>query len=333
VTRVAEKDYLYDGGATVCGAPGASSVNGVSGLTQHDETNYGPTANVPGGNMTQTVAWLSGGSSPTTTYTYDETGQVISVNDPCGNATCSDMTGTNHITTYSYTDSYASGFGTPPGNTNSYVTTITYPTVGAITTHEYFQYAYSDGQLTASQDDNQRSASKSNTYTYADSLRRLTQTDYADGGRVTISYNDTAPSPTITKTTLIDSTAGINLGTKTVLDGLGHVVQTQITTDPEGVNKTDTTYDGLGRVWKQSNPYRGTSDPTYGITTYTYDALGRVKSVAKPDQSTISTTYSGNCTTVTDETGKSRQSCTDAFGRLTKVLEDPAVLNYETDYQ
>jgi len=36
---------------------------------------------------------------------------------------------------------------------------------------------------------------------------------------------------------------------------------------------------------------------------------------------------------VTDEAGKARKSCTDGLGRLTQLFEDPASLNYETDYQ
>jgi uncharacterized protein RhaS with RHS repeats len=47
---------------------------------------------------------------------------------------------------------------------------------------------------------------------------------------------------------------------------------------------------------------------------------------------TIFTAYSGNTITVTDQTGKARKSVTDALGRLTQVFEDPAGLNYETDY-
>src|ERR1700693_6211789 len=42
-TRVAETDYLYDGGATVCGTAGTPVVSSVSGLVAntHDEANYG----------------------------------------------------------------------------------------------------------------------------------------------------------------------------------------------------------------------------------------------------------------------------------------------------
>jgi YD repeat-containing protein len=74
---------------------------------------------------------------------------------------------------------------------------------------------------------------------------------------------------------------------------------------------------------------------TDGIATYGYDVLGRVVSVLMPDGSSVSTSYTNNCSTAIDEVGKSRQSCFDGLGRLTKVVEDPGSsphLNYETDY-
>jgi RHS repeat-associated protein len=46
----------------------------------------------------------------------------------------------------------------------------------------------------------------------------------------------------------------------------------------------------------------------------------------------VFTQYVGNCTTVSDEAGKARKSCVDGLGRMTGVWEDPAGLDYETDY-
>jgi len=324
--RMAETDSFYDNGATTtpCGTAGTPSVSNAGGtsLTAHDETNYSPTAAGPRGNQTQVSRWLSTGGSVSSTYSYDETGQVTSMTDPNG-----------QTTQYSYADNYLPGSGSPPGLTNAYVTTIGHPTVGSVTTHDYFQYAYSDGKLTASQDDNDKAAGKSTAYTYADSLRRLTETDYPDGGRVGFSYSDVAPSPTVTKTVLIIASPSVTAVTTTTMDGYSHAIKTQLTSDPEGTDTTLTTYDGLARVRTQSNPYRTTSDSTYGITTNNYDTLGRVTSIVQPDLSILTTSYAGNCTTVVDETGKSRKSCTDGLGRLIQVFEAPSTLNFETDYQ
>ena len=306
----AETDFAYDGYGT----------NGITSVTAsgHDHTNYPASYTNRGNVTTKTVKCFVGSTACTnsvSTYTYDETGQVLSITDPCGNGPCGDMVGTNHTTTFSYAD---------PGNTNAYLTRKTDPLGHA----ESFSYNFNDGHLTSETDVNGKVTSYSyNTppsgCSFADGLDRLSEVDYPDGGKTTYCYNDTAPSPSVTKTTLIDNTVSPNLqtSTTTVTDGVGHVVRTQLITDLEGTDTADTTFDGLGRAMTQSNPYRNVSDPTYGITAHTYDALGRVNLVVQADGSAGTTSYSGNCTTVTDETGKLRKSCSDGLGRLVEVDE------------
>jgi YD repeat-containing protein len=310
----AETDYLYDGGTTVCGTATTASLPGTGSYTSHDETNYGTTATAPRGNLTtETRECFIGSTACTnavTTYKYDETGQVSSVTDP-----------KSGITQYSFADNYQSGSGTPPGSTNAYLTTVTYPTVNGVTQHKYFQYAYSDGQLTQSQDDNQKASSVATNYVYNDNLRRLTETDYPDGGQTTVSYNDTAPSPSVTTSKLIDSTSNVRLGSTAVMDGMGHVVQTQLTSDPDTADYVDTTYDGVGGVKTRSNPHRTSGATTDGTTSYTYDALGRTIRVDQPDGSFVTTSYSGNQTITTDEVADNRRTYTDGLGRLTRVDE------------
>jgi RHS repeat-associated protein len=338
--RVAESDYFYDSGATTaaCGAAGSFTPAKVSNPTNHDNVQYGPARAPARGDLTQKTEWGSTGTSLVTTYSYDETGQVLSMIDPCGNGTCSDMTGSAHTTTYSYADSYTVLSGgtnigyTPSGNTNAYVTAITDP-LGHTSN---FAYDFNNSQLTVAKDANLRST----TYIYNDLLARPTQANFPDGGQAEYAYSDSAPV-SVTSCKLISGTAGAACsptspppGWETnvsMMDGAGHVTQTQLASDPDGVTSTVTSYDGLGRPYTITNPYRYAADTTYGTSTIVYDVLGRTTKVTEPDGSIISTSYSGNQTTVTDETGYQRTSQTDVLGRLTNIWEAPNNTNY--DYQ
>jgi RHS repeat-associated protein len=131
-------------------------------------------------------------------------------------------------------------------------------------------------------------------------------------------------------------TSSLSSVSAVAVDSLGRASQAQAIT-PSGTVLIDTTYDSVGRVATVSNPYyqgsSHSSDPTYGTTQTQYDILNRVTQVRKQDGSTSTIAYNGNCSTVTDEAGKLRKSCSDALGRLTTVFEDPNGLNYVTDYQ
>lgn len=324
-----EADFYYDGSTTLCASETASSTTtAVTGLPSgtHDETTFGSSSTTPRGNVTKRVQWLNGGTSPFSTYSYDETGRLLTMTDPCGNTSCADMpTGSNHTTSYSYLDSYTILSGgqnvayVPAGNTDAYLTKIT----DALGHSENFTYDFNTGQLTVLKDQN----SQTTSYLYNDSFSRPTQFNYPDGGQTTFSYNDAAPNPTVTTSKLIS--AGTNLTSLNIMDGMGHSIQTQLTSDPDGIDYTDTTYDGQGHIYIVSNPHRSSSSTTDGTKTYFYDALGRTTKVSEPDGSAVNTFYSGNQTTVTDEIGNQRTSQTDGLGRLTDVWEAPNVAGYD----
>jgi RHS repeat-associated protein len=353
-----ETDYFYDNGGTgtVCGTAGTPSVTAVSSLTEHDETNFGASSTSPRGNATTVVtkcfqgATACAGGNSTKTYTYDEAGQVTSVTDPCGNGTCGDVSGTAHTTTYNRADNFTVLSGgantpyTPAGTTDAYLTKIINPLGQA----EAFSYDFNTGELTSSQDQNDINANRAGTtYLYNDPFARPKIATYPDGGQTTISYNDSAPSPSVTTTKLISSSPSVNLTATAISDGMGHVVQAQVTTDPDGTTYTAKTYDGFGRVYKAYNPTRCSppttncgTETTWGITTSTYDVLGRIINVAEPDGSAVATSYSGNqtspgsLTTTTDEVGNQRTDLADGLGRLTNVWEAPNVsgYNFQTTY-
>jgi RHS repeat-associated protein len=276
------------------------------------------------GNVASISKEISSGLWATTSYTYFDTGQLQSTTDPCGNTTCSDMpSGASFTTTYSYNDSYSSG--TPPGQTNAYLTHMTNP----LGQSETFSYDYNKGLLTSHKDQNDINAGRAGTtYSYGDPLARLTQVNYPDGGQTAYAYNDStysssANTPNITATTLVN--ASTNQIVTKAMDGVGHTVRTILATDPNGPVSTDTTYDGFGRTHSVSNPYASTNDSTYGITTYSYDTLGRTLTVQNPDASTRTMSYTGRATLDSDEGNGTRRvqriSQVDGLGRVTSLCE------------
>jgi RHS repeat-associated protein len=311
-TQSAQTQFEYDN--YVGGQNALISTNSAQ-APQHDYTNYS-TSLVYRGNATRVKKWRNtDGALLTSTYTYDDLGNIRAIQDPRGNST-----------SYSYTDKWANASCPPAsGNGQAYVTLVT----NALSQNVQFTYFPCTGLTQDRQDQNDINASRSGT-TYAyDLMGRVTQKTLADGGTTTTSYIDTVP---VSTTTTVTATPSPNVSTVSDLDGLGRLIQTQLTTDPDGITYADTTYDAWGRKHTASNPYRSTSDPTYGIITYGFDALSRPTSVTDPDGLTVTMLYSGNIITVTDEAGKSRKSQSDGLGRLTNVWEDPAGLNYLTTY-
>jgi RHS repeat-associated protein len=304
--RVAESDYIYDN----------ASLGSVT-AAGHDDFNFPASFNVRGNATSQTRKCFIGTqtcSNAVTTYAYLQTGQIATKTDPNLN-----------VTNYSYKDSFTDT--TPSENTNAYLTQITYPLTNNVNHIENFSYGYANGELTISTDQNKNVTN----YTYSDPWGRLTESAYPDRGETLIAYNDSVPSVTVSKK-LSSSGFGTFVKNVTTTDGVGHVIQTQLTSDPDGTDTTVTAYDGEGLQYTKSNPYRSTSDLTYGTTTYVYDSLGRLKQVTDPDGSTALTTYSGNCMTASDEAGATRETCTDGLGHLTTAIEDPSGLDYQTLY-
>ncbi len=278
------------------------SVTTVGPSGQVAQTNYTYTL----GHPTQTSKWVSGSTYLTSTAAYNSNGTVKSTTDALLLPTSYNYNGT--------------------GGCNNLLLTSTIFANGLSTSETW----NCNGGVMATSTDVNRNVT---TYSHADPLWRPTQVSYPDGGGTTTTYNTGTSLPwSVSTSTAI--TSSISLNNTTIYDGLGRVTQTQLTSDPTGVDYVDTTYDLLGRKATVSNPHRTAPSSTDGITTYSYDALDRVLSVIDPDSANdkITIVYSGNCTTVTDEVGSARYSCGDGLGRMTGVWEAPSSLNYETDY-
>jgi RHS repeat-associated protein len=303
---VAQTNFTYDSGP----------LTSISNVTHHDDVNYGINASTRG-NLTQVSHWLNTTNGwINETYTYDTLGNQRSVTDPRNNAT-----------TYDYTDDPS---GCSTAVTYAYPTTITSP----LNQQHKTKYYPCTGLVQSSRDQNDINNGRNGTVIAYDSMGRKTSVTYANGGETDYSY---PVATTVQESQLLTGLPAVWKTSYTYFDPLGRVTQIRKIDATYGDVYIDTSYDSVGRVYCVSNPHRSTLSSTDGLTCYNYDALGRVIAQIQPDNSSIQTSYPGNCSIVSDEAGKQRKSCTDAFGRITQVLEpDPnnkTSLIYETDYQ
>lgn len=292
---------------------------GSSGVTTQRNTAIGSAR----GNQTLVQKLLlNTGGAATTTMSYYDTGLVQQVTDPNLN-----------ITSFAYSAAYQGAFPT----TRTLPSTAVAHTVSA-------NYDLNSGLVTSFTDENAHTSS----YSY-DALGRMTNAAFPDGGGAAFTY------PTLS--TVVESVIGGKQTTST-FDGLGRIYQTRLTSDPQGTDSVDTTYDSFGRVASVSNPYRTTSDPTYGMTVFTYDALNRMTVEEYPGGAIQHWCYEGmatngqtNCNAhlasngvgdwvdIADESGNDWQQTIDGLGRLKSVIEPSGgqsgtgtVPTMETDY-
>jgi RHS repeat-associated protein len=295
---IGQSRYTYDEGTL------ASSGIGTP-------THIAPPAGEPvRGNLTTNSHWLdTAGAFVSSTSTYFDTGMKATSTDPLLNQT-----------SYTYSGTFLGAYLTQTNMPDTQMPDANAPIVHHIISGDY---DFNTGLLTRFTDEN----SQPYTYTYDSLMLRLTQGNHPDGGITKFLYPD---SNTVERQRLITGTTYDDFKVK--FDGLGRPYQTlQLTPDCSSWIKVDTTYDTVGRAKTVSNPYCLTTEPTYGTTQSDYDALSRTIKTTKQDQSFTTVKYEDTpgdtsgaplvCTTTTDESGKKRQSCSDAFGRLVKVVE------------
>jgi RHS repeat-associated protein len=307
-TRISETQYAYDS-TPLANANGASTAVTVSG---HDDVNFGVT-NTFRGNLTQTRIWLNTTNTwLATTNTFDVLGNLMSTTDPG-----------SHITSFSYSDDWNAWNGNPeclpPSNSYAFLT----DTTNAKGQHAHSAFFPCTGQAQSNKDQNDINNGRAGTSFTYDLMKRMLTKSMSDGGQISYVYNDGISDLSSTETEKI--TPSLNRITKTSYDGLGRAVKAALLSDPDGITYTDVSFDLMGRKATVSNPYRSTSESTYGVTSYIYDALGRNTMVVPPDGSiyfNISTVaFGGNYTITKDQAGNQRKRYFDPLGRVTEVDE------------
>lgn len=272
--------YAYDtvAPATSSGVPQHVAVTGVRG------------------NLTSLMQYANSGTSYTSSFTYEDTGSLLTSTTPTGTTTFS----------YDSTFTYPTGSVLPtPSSGVSLKSTATYDT------------ANTGLALTATDANSQ--VTKIPSY---DEMLRPTEIEYPDGGETTWSY-----SPTSAATTTLQSSSATSYN-ETQYDGYGRTSRAEVANgqSSSGYYQQDTCYDANGNAAFTSYAYQGTGFGASKVCsgagdTKTYDALGRVSKVTRANGESRSFTYLGRAKKFVDENGVTRISQTDGLGRTTIVCE------------
>ena len=225
---------------------------------------------------------------------YDDVGNVVQAVDAL-----------NHSTTFDYTDNFTQN---PSFPTHAFLKKATNHLNQSYVTNKY---DYNTGLLKSVLDTR---TNLETTMSY-DSLNRLTGVSEQASQRVT-TYTYTDTTPKVTEEVLV--AAGQTRKVETIMDKLYRPLQVTLF-DPDGDVKVDTLYDDDGRVWKASLPYRGAAASAWTETTY--DGLGRPKRITNPDSTYVDFSYADNQVTTTDEAGIPRRVTYNAAGQLSMVEE------------
>ena len=269
-----------------------TSATATSGIVSHGSTNSG-------GPYLQNISqWLnaSGSGSLTSSITSEDTGTVLSMQDPGG---------------------FTTSFGHDATDTFATSTTPPIPASG-VSLGSSATYDFSTGLLTSTTDPN----SAQTIYSNYDAFGRVGEIDYPDGGKTTFSYTPTQSSVHQYQN------ASTYSDTETIYNTYGVPIRTEVA-NGQGTNpwyQQDICYNSEGEVAYRSNRYQGNGS---GVgtqcsgngDTLTYDALGRVTQVLHSDGTSINTMHTGRATKTTDEYGVSKITQADAFGRTTAVCE------------
>jgi RHS repeat-associated protein len=289
--RTAETDYGYDQSPLAAG-----------GATAGRDAAY-----AAGGGITARC-------NLTTLTRYNDTGDIVErfTFDDAGNR-LTHVGGNGNTTSYAY----------DPSLQAAYVTLTTLPqttTGGRIIAHSrQTGYDLASGRVT-SRSDVQNATTTS--YVYNDPLDRLTETDYPDGGKTTLTY---AANSLETRRLRTGSTWTDHFDH---WGGLGDVDRA-MTYSGSTWDTVDTSLDGEQLPAYVSYPYfssglgsaKATSNAAAPGDTASFDALGRRTSTTRSDGGMVTVAYSGPDATITDAAGRSRKEEFDALGRLAAVLE------------
>jgi RHS repeat-associated protein len=285
--------------------------NQVTGVTHTLKDAYAYDAD--GNLLSQTQSDLTGGDpSRTTTYTYNDFGEVASATYPAGDTTGYSYNDSGQVATmvdgngneydYSYNEygkvtqitlTTNSASLPSPGSTSLVLDSYAYDPAGLLAsatdamgrTTTYFYN--SDEQLVAAQNLTSAGTGRQSAYTY-DGAGNLIQTDVSafpvtSTNQTVIQYNydaaDRLTSMVVDPTPAGSSAGGYANRTTSYTYNAGNQVTSQMVTGAGGSSATTNGYNSAGELTSQAVQVGGTAD----TTTWTYDTLGQVLGMTSPD--------------------------------------------------
>lgn len=309
---VARTVYEYDNYA----AGGGAGLVDRPDITGHD-TSFG-TAFVTRGNVTAVTSYADAKNKTgavTVRSMYDIAGSVVRIIDARGNSSSLD---------------YSDNFGTPDAEARTSTTpsslvgkqTYAFVTraVDAVGHQSYSQFDY----FTGAKVDTQDILGNVTSSFYNDLLDRVSQTISANNRtglrrQTSVQYFDSERKVTVTSDSKL---FGDNLIKSEVFyDGFGREVELRDYEGPTAFAVTQTEFDGLGRAYRTTNPFRPADAESAQWIVTEFDSLGRVTEVLSPDGGKVTRSYLGNTVRVTDQAGRSRSGTSDFLGRTVKVTE------------
>jgi RHS repeat-associated protein len=270
------------------------------------------------GNVTQVKSYadasgLDQGTAVVATRTYDVAGNVRV------QSTCCDQTTLAYTTNTQYALPESQTTGSPTDQSKQNVTRATYD--------------YWTGLVKTSTDANDRTSD----FEYDLATLRIVRENLPTDAYLYHTYDDL--NLKVEDYIYEAEASGPNVASRVdkYIDGMGRMVKQVEFGKNYAPDVVETQFDNLGRLWRQTRPYRANSDlspaETVQWSTMTYDALDRPVQTAGPDNSVVTSAYNqspdppgssgqpGPTVKVTDPWGRERWARSDALGRMVEVAE------------
>ncbi|NQV08569.1 VCBS repeat-containing protein, partial [Candidatus Woesearchaeota archaeon] len=310
-------EYVYNTDLWIMDKPKRTYLYGYDGIIIRDRIFYYDDQAYGGspihGDITQISELYSAGTNPTTYYTYDDYGNIITETDP-----------NEHTTTLGY------------DATNTYVSAVT-NYLGHTTTTEY------DAGT-----GNKLSITDPNGYVinyeydvFGRKIKDILPNDDESFPTKTYEYTIDGSAPEKVKIMQREDTGWVETyDTLYFYDGFGNLIQTK----KEAINSNrvvvNTYYDNLFRKHMQSDPFIAITDQNYdpesydvGNITYSYDKLNRVVNIENQDSSSKQFVYDLWIIQNYDENNDRKDYIKDAHNNIVGVKEYNGDEIYTTSYE